>query len=169
MDEIREKILPLLLVALILGLVNSFVRPILTILSIPFIILTLGLFLLVINAAMLLLTDWLADLLDIGFQVDGFWPAVGGAIIITLVTWSSTARPAPGTSGDGPAARRAQAGPLPDRRGLPRQHLPLADGRGGARADGSPRPGSTTGSRWPAAAPATGTSATRWTSGPPPP
>jgi putative membrane protein len=87
MDEIQEKILPLLLVAAILSLINSFVRPILTILSIPFIIVTLGLFLLVINAGMLLLTDWLADALDIGFRVTGFWPAVGGAIVITVVTW----------------------------------------------------------------------------------
>ena len=58
-----------------------------TILSIPFIIVTLGLFLLVINAGMLLLTSWLADQLDIGFHVDGFWSAVGGAIVITLSTW----------------------------------------------------------------------------------
>ncbi len=87
MDEVQEKILPLLLVALILSLINSFVRPVLTILSIPFIIVTLGLFLLVINAGMLLLTSWLADVLDIGFTVTGFWPAVGGAIVITVVTW----------------------------------------------------------------------------------
>jgi putative membrane protein len=86
-DEVQEKILPLLLVALILSIINSFVRPILTILSIPFIILTLGLFLLVINALMLLLAGWLADVLDIGFEVTGFWPAVGGAIVITVVTW----------------------------------------------------------------------------------
>jgi putative membrane protein len=87
MDEIQEKILPLLLIALILSLINSFVRPILTILAIPFIIVTLGLFLLVINAAMLLLTSELADALDIGFRVTSFWPAVGGAIVITVVTW----------------------------------------------------------------------------------
>jgi len=87
MAEIEEKILPLLLVALILGVVTSFVKPVLTILSIPFIIITLGLFLLVINALMLMLTSWLAEQLDIGFKVSGFWTAVGGAIIITLTTW----------------------------------------------------------------------------------
>lgn len=87
MDEIQEKILPLLLVAAILSLINSFVRPVLTILSIPFIIVTLGLFLLVINAGMLLLASELAEALDIGFRVTGFWPAVGGAIVITVVTW----------------------------------------------------------------------------------
>lgn len=85
--ELQEKLVPLLLVALILGVVSSFVKPVLKVLSIPFIILTLGLFLLVINAAMLLLTGWLAEQLDIGFRVHGFWTAVGGAIVITLVTW----------------------------------------------------------------------------------
>ena len=86
-DEFTDKLVPLLLVALILGVVTSFVKPILTILSIPFIIVTLGLFLLVINAAMLRLTSWLADELDIGFTVTGWWPAIGGAIVITLTTW----------------------------------------------------------------------------------
>ena len=85
--EIQEKLLPLILVSLLLGVISSFVKPVLTILSIPFIIVTLGLFLLVINAAMLMLTGWLAEQLDIGFEVTGFWPAVGGAIVITLVTW----------------------------------------------------------------------------------
>lgn len=85
--EIEHKLLPLLGVALILGVVSSLVKPVLTILSIPFIILTLGLFLLVINAGMLLLTAWLAGVLDIGFKVDGFWTALGGAIVITLTTW----------------------------------------------------------------------------------
>ncbi|KQP63552.1 MULTISPECIES: phage holin family protein [unclassified Nocardioides] len=87
MAEVEEKILPLLLVALILGVVSSFVKPVLQVLSIPFIIVTLGLFLLVINAAMLLLTGWVAEQLDIGFRVTGFWPAVLGAIVITVTTW----------------------------------------------------------------------------------
>ena len=86
-EELQEKLVPLLLVSLILGVVTSLVKPVLTVLSIPFIIVTLGLFLLVINAAMLKLTSWLADQLDIGFHVEGFWPAVGGAVIITVVTW----------------------------------------------------------------------------------
>lgn len=86
-EELQEKLVPLLLVALILGAVSALVKPVLTFLSFPFIIITLGLFLLVINAAMLLLTGWLAEELDIGFRVTGFWPAVGGAIVITVVTW----------------------------------------------------------------------------------
>ena len=54
-------------------------KPIVTFLSIPFIILTLGLFLLVINALMLMLTGWMAGQLDIGFHVDGFWTALSAA------------------------------------------------------------------------------------------
>ena len=86
-EEIKHKLVSLLLVALILGVVTSFVKPVLTFFSIPFIIVTLGLFLLVINAGLLKLTSWVADKLDIGFHVEGFWPAVGGAIVITVVTW----------------------------------------------------------------------------------
>ncbi len=85
--EFEAKWLDWLLVSLILGAISSFVKPILQILSIPFIIVTLGLFLVVINACMLLLTSWLAEQLDLGFHVDGFWTAVGGAIVITIVTW----------------------------------------------------------------------------------
>jgi putative membrane protein len=86
-QEIQHKLVPLLLVSLILGVITSFVKPVLTILSIPFIIVTLGLFLLVINAALLALTGWVADKLDIGFHVTGFWPAVLGAVVVTVVTW----------------------------------------------------------------------------------
>ena len=86
-DEVADNVWALLFVALILGIVNSFVSPIIKFLSIPFIVITLGLFLLVINALMLLFTEWLAGLFDIDFYVDGFWNAVGGAIVITVVTW----------------------------------------------------------------------------------
>lgn len=85
--EISHKILPLLLVALILGLVSNFVRPVVTFFSIPFIIVTLGLFLLVINALMLMLTAWIAGGVGIGFHVDGFWNALWGSIVITIVNW----------------------------------------------------------------------------------
>lgn len=85
--DAADKVVPLLVVAAILGLVTSVVKPVLTLLSFPLILLTLGLFLLVINAGLLLLTSAIADGLDIGFRVTGFWPAVGGAIIITVVTW----------------------------------------------------------------------------------
>jgi putative membrane protein len=85
--EIEEKLLPLLIVALILGVVSAIVKPMLTLLSLPLVIVTIGLFLLVINAFMLQLTSWLADKPDIGFHVNGFMTAVGGAIVITIVTW----------------------------------------------------------------------------------
>ena len=85
--ELQEKILPLLFVALILGLVSTFIEPVIKLLSLPFIILTLGFLLLVINAGMLLFTAWLADLFDLGFHVDGFWSALVGSIIITVVGW----------------------------------------------------------------------------------
>lgn len=85
--ELEEKILPLLGVALISALITAFVKPVLKLLSIPFIILTLGLFLLVLNALLLMLTGWLAGQLDLGFHVDGFWTAVGGSIIISVTTW----------------------------------------------------------------------------------
>jgi putative membrane protein len=86
-SEFQEKVLPLLVVAFIMGIVTSFVKPIVTLLSLPFVILTIGLFLFVINALMLLLTEWLAGLFDLGFHVDGFWTALGGAIVITIVNW----------------------------------------------------------------------------------
>ncbi|WP_043362171.1 phage holin family protein [Belnapia sp. F-4-1] len=75
----------LLLAALIFGLVNAVVRPVLVLLSLPLTILTLGLFLLVINAAMLGLT---AALLP-GFRVDGFWPALLGSIVVSVVSWAA--------------------------------------------------------------------------------
>ena len=78
----------LLAVGVILGVVSSFVKPVVKILSIPFIILTLGLFLWVINALMLLLTSWFAKQLDLGFVVkDFFWSALLGALVISLVNW----------------------------------------------------------------------------------
>ncbi len=84
--EFTDKIGPVLMVAVILGLVTLFVEPVVKFFSIPFIILTIGLFLLVINALMLMLTGWIAGQAGIGFSVDGFWTALIGAIIITLVT-----------------------------------------------------------------------------------
>jgi putative membrane protein len=77
-------------VALILGLVNAFIRPLLKFFTCPLIILTLGLFLFVINAAMLGLTGWVAGRLDIGFAVAGFGAAFWGALVISLVSLALT-------------------------------------------------------------------------------
>jgi putative membrane protein len=91
LDGIRvtghDRVLTLVLVALIFGVVNAVVRPVVKLLSLPFIILTLGLLILVIDALMLLLTGWLADAVGLGFHVDGFWTAVFGAIIVMVATW----------------------------------------------------------------------------------
>jgi putative membrane protein len=77
----------LLIVAIIFGVVNAIAKPIAALFSLPLIVLTLGLFLLVLNALMLLLTDWLAGLFDLPFDVDGFWAAFWGAIVISIVTF----------------------------------------------------------------------------------
>ncbi|RMB57815.1 phage holin family protein [Tessaracoccus antarcticus] len=81
-----EKALTLIVVAAIFGLVNAVVRPLITIAGACLILLTMGLFLFVINALMLMLTAWLAGSLGFGFEVDGFWWAVLGSIIISLAT-----------------------------------------------------------------------------------
>jgi len=81
-----EKLVTLVVVGAIFGLVTSFVRPIVNLLSLPLIILTLGLMLLVVNALMLLLTSKIAESVDLGFHVDGFWVALFGSIVISLAS-----------------------------------------------------------------------------------
>lgn len=88
MAEIKQKLIPLLLVALVLGIVSAWVKPILKFLAFPFIVLTFGLLLLVINAAMLGLTAWILGPTEVGFHVEGFWAAVLGGIIISIVGWA---------------------------------------------------------------------------------
>ena len=78
----------LMIVALVFGIVNAFVRPILTILSCPLVLVTLGLFTLVINAAMLLLTARLSAVWNLGFTVTGFWPAFWGGLVVGIVSVS---------------------------------------------------------------------------------
>lgn len=80
-------ILAYLFIGLIFGLVNALVRPIVSLLSLPITILTLGLFTIVINAAMLYLTSWLSSYTPVHFTIDSFfWTAVLAAIIITVVS-----------------------------------------------------------------------------------
>jgi putative membrane protein len=87
-----EKIIPgiscasagaLLGASLLLGIINAFVRPVLLLLSIPFIVVTMGLFILVVNALLLMLVSTMIP----SFSVDGFWSAFFGAIIISIVSW----------------------------------------------------------------------------------
>jgi putative membrane protein len=72
-----------LVAAFLLGIVNTIIRPILVLLTLPLTVVTLGLFLLVINGLML----WLVSALVSGFHVSGFWGAVLGSILISLVSW----------------------------------------------------------------------------------
>ena len=80
--EVREG-WTLLAAALLLAIVNAVVRPIAIILTLPLSILTLGFFLLVINAAMLGLVSWLLD----GFEIAGFWSALFGSVVISVTGW----------------------------------------------------------------------------------
>ncbi len=75
-----------LAVAVVFGLVNALVRPVLKLLSCPIIFLTLGLFTLVLNALMLMLTAWVGKQLGIEFAVDTFWAAFLGALIVSIVS-----------------------------------------------------------------------------------
>jgi putative membrane protein len=86
-DTTGGRVVTMLVVGLIFGIVNAVVAPVVKLLSLPFILLTLGLLIFVINALMLLLTSWLAGLFNVGFHVDGFWTAVWGAIIVSIATW----------------------------------------------------------------------------------
>ncbi len=87
-DSTPRKVVTLILVALVFGVVNFLVKPIVRVLTFPLFVLTLGLITLVVNALMLLLTSWLADKLDLSFHVEGFWTAVLGGLIISIVSWA---------------------------------------------------------------------------------
>lgn len=76
----------LLAVALVFGVVNAVLRPIVTVLSCPLVLVTLGLFTLVINGLMLMATARLAEVWNLGFRVDGFWPAFWGGLVVGLVS-----------------------------------------------------------------------------------
>jgi putative membrane protein len=96
-DATLGTVLAYLVVGLVFGLVNAVVRPVVSLLSMPLTCLTLGLFTLVINAAMLMLTSWLTQYLPFGLHVDRFfWDAIVGALIISVVSavmgWISPAK-----------------------------------------------------------------------------
>ena len=80
----------IVVVALIFGIVNALVRPLLMVLTCPLMMLTLGLFTFIVNALMLALTGWIAQQLELGFVVDGFWAAFLGAIVISVVSFILT-------------------------------------------------------------------------------
>jgi putative membrane protein len=82
--DTAARVLTLLGVGAILGLVNVVVAPVIKLLSLPFIVVTLGLFLLVLNAVLLLLTSRIGEALNLSFAVHGFWTAVGGALVVSI-------------------------------------------------------------------------------------
>lgn len=87
-DTTTTKIVVVLAIAVVFTIVNALVKPLVSLLSLPLVVLTLGLFLLVVNALMLMLTAWITDAFsDYGLAVDGFWPALLAGIVISLVNW----------------------------------------------------------------------------------
>jgi putative membrane protein len=85
--SLTSKVLTLIAVALIFGLVNAILKPIVKIVGCAFYLLTLGLIALVVNALLLWLTSWVAGKLNLPFHITGFWPAFWGAIIVGVVGW----------------------------------------------------------------------------------
>lgn len=83
-----KNLLTLLLVALIFGVVNAIIKPIVKLVGCVFYLLTLGLISFFVNALLFLLVDWVAGLLELPFHIDGFWPAFWGAIVMGLVSWA---------------------------------------------------------------------------------
>jgi putative membrane protein len=86
-DTTLAKVTTLVVVALIFGVVNAVLKPIIKIVGCVFYILTLGLIGLVVNALLFLLTSWVAGKLHAPFHITGFWPAFWGAIIVGVVSW----------------------------------------------------------------------------------
>ena len=79
-------LLPIVGVALVFGVINAIIRPILKFFTFPLLILTLGLFTFVLNGLMLWLTSSVSGRLGLGFHVDGFWPAFWGALVVSIVS-----------------------------------------------------------------------------------
>ncbi|UYP18127.1 phage holin family protein [Rhodococcus sp. Z13] len=86
-EDTTGKIVTLVVLAIIFTIVNAFIKPLVKLLSLPLLILTLGLFTLVINALMLMLTAWLSGFTDYGLEIDGFWAAFWGGVIIAIVNF----------------------------------------------------------------------------------
>ncbi|MFV0452943.1 MAG: phage holin family protein [Propioniciclava sp.] len=77
----------ILLVAAIFGVVNAVVKPLFVFVTSPFLLLTLGLFLLLVNASLLMLVGWVCSQLGVGWSVAGFWPAFWGALLVSVVSF----------------------------------------------------------------------------------
>lgn len=86
-DDTVGQIFVYLVVGAIFGVVNAVIKPIVKAVGCLFYALTLGLIGLVVNALLFMLTAWIAGLFELPFQVDGFWPAFWGALVVTIVSW----------------------------------------------------------------------------------
>lgn len=82
----QDDLLPFLVVAVVLAFATVMVEPVMRSLGVPFLIVTLGIFLLAINTSALMLASWVADRANAGFAVDGWWTALGGGLVIALVS-----------------------------------------------------------------------------------
>jgi putative membrane protein len=86
-SSLAENVLTLAVVAVLFGVVNAVLKPIIKVLGCLFYVLTLGLFALVVNGLLFWLTGWLADRVGLPFEVDGFWPGFWGALIVAVVSF----------------------------------------------------------------------------------
>lgn len=86
----NENWLSFIWLALIFGLVNAIIRPILVVMSCPLLVLTLGLGTLIINTLMFMLAGWIGTQFNVGFLVDGFWPAFLGALVTSIISFILT-------------------------------------------------------------------------------
>ena len=86
-EDTGSRVLVFLVLALVFGLVNAIIKPVVTLISLPLYILTLGLFTLVVNALMLMLTGWLSEQTDYGLRIDNFGTAVLGGLIISIASF----------------------------------------------------------------------------------
>ncbi|CAI9402665.1 phage holin family protein [Aestuariimicrobium sp. T2.26MG-19.2B] len=85
--DTQHQVIAVAVVAVVFGIVNALIKPVLTVISLPFLILTLGLFAIVINAAMLKLTGWVAGQVGLGFHVGSWGSAAWGAVIVGVASW----------------------------------------------------------------------------------
>jgi putative membrane protein len=87
-DKFLTQVATLIVVALIFGFLNMFLKPVIKVFGCAFYVLTLGLFAFVVNGLLLWLTSWVADQWNLPFHVDGFWAAFWGALIVGIVSWA---------------------------------------------------------------------------------
>lgn len=86
-DDTPAKIATLLGVAVVFGIVNAIIKPIVTLIGLPFYILSLGVLYLVVNGLLFWLSGWIAEEIGLAFEVDGFWSGFFGAIVVAVVSW----------------------------------------------------------------------------------